>query len=175
VFDNPNNDKWIEGQLGPERTDSGKPPRARREALVVQHLPSELLVYDLNHHRAHCLNQTAALIWKSCDGHRTPKEIAAVVSQKIGEAVDESVVQHGLDQLERARLLASSKPGTRAKVSLSRREAVRQLGLAALIAPLITSIVAPRALAAASCQQAGRPCIKPRDCCSGICNGSRCG
>ena len=43
-------------------------PRARKEGLVVQDMPDELLVYDVDRHKAHCLNQTAALVWKRCDG-----------------------------------------------------------------------------------------------------------
>ena len=39
-------------------------PRARTEGLVVTELPDELLVYDLERHRAHCLNPTAALVFK---------------------------------------------------------------------------------------------------------------
>ena len=39
-------------------------PRARTEGLVVTELPDELLVYDLERHRAYCLNPTAALVFK---------------------------------------------------------------------------------------------------------------
>src|SRR3990172_10045809 len=50
---------------------------------------------------------------------------------------------------------------------LSRREVVRQLGLAAVIAlPLVTSIVAPRATQAVSC---GQPCTNDNDCTNPAC------
>src|SRR2546423_15689116 len=42
-------------------------PRARDARLVIQELPDELLVYDLERHRAHSLNRTAALVWRHCD------------------------------------------------------------------------------------------------------------
>ncbi len=37
-------------------------PLARHEGLVVQKLDGEVLIYDLQRHRAHCLNSTAAAI-----------------------------------------------------------------------------------------------------------------
>ncbi len=43
-------------------------PIARKEGLVIQEMPEEVLVYDLDTNKAHCLNQTAAFVWKSCDG-----------------------------------------------------------------------------------------------------------
>ena len=46
-------------------------PLARKECLVIKELPDETLVYDTKHDKAHCLNNTAALVWKNCDGKRT--------------------------------------------------------------------------------------------------------
>jgi hypothetical protein len=43
-------------------------PEARKDGLVIQDLPEEILVYDLNTNKAHCLNQTAAYVWQACDG-----------------------------------------------------------------------------------------------------------
>ena len=39
-------------------------PRAHTDGLVIKELPNETLVYDLKTDEAHCLNQTAALVWK---------------------------------------------------------------------------------------------------------------
>ena len=81
-------------------------PKAREEELVVRELGDETLVYDLKSHKAHCLNRTAALVWKSCDGRRTIREIAAAVGREAGAQVDERVVWLGLERLNRVRLLA---------------------------------------------------------------------
>ncbi len=35
-----------------------QPPSARRKDLIIEELPDEVLVYDLNTDRAHCLNKT---------------------------------------------------------------------------------------------------------------------
>jgi hypothetical protein len=58
-------------------------PLAREEGLVIQELPGELLIYDLNNHKAHCLNQTAAFIWKHCDGMTTVCEMAARLEKEF--------------------------------------------------------------------------------------------
>ncbi|MBA3352846.1 MAG: PqqD family protein, partial [Blastocatellia bacterium] len=54
-------------------------PIARKNGLVVQEVPDEVLVYDLETNKAHCLNQSAAMIWRSCDGKNSVSEIAALV------------------------------------------------------------------------------------------------
>ena len=43
-------------------------PLARKEGLVIQELPVEVLVYDLDRDKAHCLNETAAMVWRKCNG-----------------------------------------------------------------------------------------------------------
>jgi len=48
---------------------------ARQNGIVVQEMPDEVLVYDLDSNKAHCLNQSAALVWKSCDGTNTVGDI----------------------------------------------------------------------------------------------------
>ncbi len=47
-----------------------KLPRARKEGLLIQELPEEVLVFDLSTAKAHCLNHTAALVWRRCDGKK---------------------------------------------------------------------------------------------------------
>jgi coenzyme PQQ synthesis protein D (PqqD) len=127
-------------------------PHAREEGLVVEELPDELLVYDMDRHKAHCLNQTAALVWKHCDGQTPVQDIALILRDKLNTPADEEVVWFSLDQLNRARLLREpvKRPGT--TPALSRRELIRRVGLAAALSvPLITTILAPTAFAALSC------------------------
>src|SRR5262249_52266190 len=49
-------------------------PAARERGLIVQELADELLVYDEGRHRAHCLNLTAALVWRRMEGRRPAAE-----------------------------------------------------------------------------------------------------
>lgn len=126
-------------------------PIARKSGLVIQEVPDEVLVYDLESHKAHCLNQSAAMIWKSCDGNTSVSEIAKLVEGQAGGKVTEDFVWLAIDQLSENNLLekqiASSFEGT------SRREVIKKIGLASMIAiPVIASLVAPQSvLAAASC------------------------
>ena len=123
-------------------------PRARKDDLVTRQIPGELLVYDLKRHKAYCLNDTAAAVWKSCDGRRTVSDLAAKLQKDQKSPVDEKIVWLALDQLEKSYLLQSkaAKPG--GLPTISRRGLVRS-GIATAIAlPLVTMIAAPTAQAA---------------------------
>src|SRR5438132_1151839 len=80
-------------------------PRSRNEQLVVQQLSDETLVYDLDRHKAHCLNEPAAVVWSLCDGRTTVAEAAKVLHERLGIPADEQVVHLALNQLGKARLL----------------------------------------------------------------------
>ena len=145
-------------------------PLARKEGLVVQELSDEILVYDLDRDKAHCLNQTAALVWKYCDGKTSVANIATHLQRQFKAPIDEKVVWLALDQLSKDHLLEEpiALPATMA--GITRREMVRALGLAAMVAiPLVTSIVAPLPAQAATCAPAGQPCTSSLQCCSGLC------
>ena len=58
-------------------------PRARQDDFVVEKLPDETLVYDLNRYKAHCLNPTSALVWRRCDGRTTVAEVAALLEREL--------------------------------------------------------------------------------------------
>ena len=150
-------------------------PRARKEGLVVQQLSDETLVYDLDRDLAHCLNQTASLVWSRCDGRATAKEIACSVSRNLNQPVDEKVVWLALDQLSRNHLLAESPMPLTNFSTMDRREVVRALGITAAVAiPMVASIVAPTPAQAASQLPDGSPCSSPAECQSGICSGGCC-
>jgi hypothetical protein len=135
-------------------------PLARSGGLVVRELPDELVVYDRERHQAHCLNRTAALVFRRADGRRTVEEIAAL----LGPGAGEETVRAALDQLASAGLLDTG----RTPPAPSRREALRRVGLgAAVLAPVVASLLVPTpAEAAATCIPAsscttgntGQPC-----------------
>lgn len=151
-------------------------PHARKDGLVVQELQDEVLVYDLERHKAHCLNHTAAWIWKHCDGQTTVSELARLLQTELQAPVGGDVTWFALEQLGRYHLLSDRVSRPAATVGLSRREMVKQLGLAAMIGlPLVTSIVAPTATQAATCIPPGGNCQNVSvPCCSGNCNGPVC-
>ena len=150
--------------------DRQSKPLARKDGLVIQELPDEVLVYDLDNDRAHCLNQTAAFVWQRCDGGNTTEQIARKLGLEFNCTVDEKIVWLALDQLSRNHLLErqSSLPPTLA--GMNRRALVRSLGLIAVVAiPAITSIVAPMPADAASQGGTGAACCTGAQCTSGVC------
>ncbi len=145
-------------------------PRARSEGLVVQTLPGETLVYDLERDVAHCLNETASLVWQRCDGRKTTKQIARALSSSLNQPVDEKIVWLALDQLSQHQLLADIiKSPLR---DIKRREVLRALGITAAVAlPVVASILAPTpAQAGTGCLPQGASCTSGIQCCSGVCN-----
>jgi hypothetical protein len=123
-------------------------PNAREKGLVVQDLPDETLVYDLERHRAHCLNRTAAAVWRLCDGKRDEAALAMLLEKDLGTAADEDIVRLALRDLDRARLLQEPLA---AAPSLSRRRLIQRLG-GSIALPLVVSIVSPTAVQAATCR-----------------------
>lgn len=147
-------------------------PRARSSRLVLRDLGDELLVYDLERHKAYCLNQVAMQVFRHCDGETTIPDMALRIGNALGMPVDEQAVRLGLVRLEKAHLL----DGAVAQILYtSRREMLRTLGRAAVVVvPLVTAITVPTSAQAASvCLPAGSPCTGPGQCCPGLsCNAS---
>src|SRR5688572_270515 len=89
-------------------------PLARKEGLLIERLPDEVLVYDLDRKKAHCLNGSAALIWNNCDGKTSIEGIRRILQeQQAPGKVHGDVVWLGLDQLYEARLIETPavRPG----------------------------------------------------------------
>ena len=129
-------------------------PRARQDELVVEELPDETLVYDLKRHKARCLNHTAALVWRHCDGQTSVAEVAALLEEQLATPTDEALVWMALDRLGRAHLLSEPVTLPADRAQYSRREVLRTLGRVAgisLLLPVVASIAAPLAAAQASC------------------------
>ena len=156
-------------------------PRAREAGLIVRELEEETLVYDVDTDKAHCLNQTAARIWKHCDGISSMTEICELLSRTIETTVDEKVVWYALEQFNKDGLLEEKiEPPAAFKIAgMSRRQMVRTLGLAAMVAiPVVTSIVAPTPVQAGAsclppdskCSTDGIPCCPPNGCFGGTCS-----
>ena len=144
-------------------------PIARRSGLVIQELPDEVLVYDLDSNKAHCLNQSAAFVWRSCDGNKSVTDIVREFEANGKGTVTEDFVWLAIDQLGENGLLEGSIP--QRFQGQSRRQVLKTIGLASMVAlPVIASLTAPRsALGATSCncqvladcnQQVGAGCAQ---------------
>jgi hypothetical protein len=150
---------------------SGVLPR-RREGLIVEDLQKETLVYDPKGDRMHCLNPSAALVFRHCDGKTPVSEVSRRLAKNLGGPEDPRLVQLTVQRLSKSRLLEPSveAPGAR----LSRREVAKALGLtgASVLLPLVISVVAPTPASAATCLPFGGCCNVKADCCPGLnCQG----
>jgi hypothetical protein len=124
-------------------------PLARREELVIEEFADEILVYDVKRHRGHCLNSTAALVWRRCDGRTTVAEVAATLQEEMSLPASEAVVWMALDRLARAQLLVARVTVPDSRARRTRRALIRAGGISFLL-PVVESIVAPHAAEAAS-------------------------
>ena len=159
-------------------------PIARTKELIIEETADEVLVYDLNTDKAHCLNRISASIWKSCDGEKTEGDIAAILEREFKTPMSIQVVKLGLEELAGYGLLQED-PSAPPRAQVSRRRLIQHLGLTAAIAlPLVMSITAPTAAGAggsttdpciANPRAVGCPCQSDQDCDSANCNGGICG
>ena len=174
-------------------------PKARLNGLVVQEMPDEVLVYDLNTNKAHCLNDSAAAIWRACDGTNSVIDIVNEFQRSGKGNVSEDFVWLAIDQLQENDLLET--PTAKRFSGHSRRQMLKTIGLASVVAvPVIASLIAPKsALAVVSCTcgggldldcttpgncnptcsggscvpcfTTGTACLRNTQCCSGVCGG----
>ncbi len=164
-------------------------PTSRRDDLVVQDLNGEVLIYDLREHKAFCLNETSALVWQACDGEKNVAEIGRELGKKLNSPANDDLVWLALDQLKKENLIESKEEDFQIDFNgMSRREVIRKVGLASVVAlPIISSLVAPTAASAQSrtiglsqtCnttaplgtrQAASCPCNGVGNCASNVCS-----
>jgi hypothetical protein len=151
--------------------DSQILPLARTAQLIVEEVSNEVLVYDLERHKAHCLNKASAFVWKHCDGKTTVEETARLLEGELSQTVEPDVVRLALRQLRKFHLLDETD-GTVFTMQVSRRDLVRKYLPLALSLPLIISIAAPTAAQTATCAGAFESCTTI-PCCPGLnCDGS---
>lgn len=158
-------------------------PQARKEQLTVRELREETLVYDLQSHRAHCLNRTAALVWKHCDGARDVAALAAIVRRelRLGDAEADAAARLALEQLGRRHLLLEAVAPPAEADRLTRRSALRKLAVAAAAAlPVVMTLRSPNVARADAqscavagvCTQTANPCQETVGTCIGAPHGS---
>ena len=142
-------------------------PLARKEGLIVEQMPDEVLVYDLERHKAHCLNRTAAFVWQLCDGKSDASKIARRMEKEFNAKVSDDLVFLALDQLGKDHLLETRFTLPVEMSGLTRRQVMKRIGLATAIAlPVVISIMSPTAANAVTCIASGNTCSTTVVCCS---------
>jgi hypothetical protein len=110
-----------------------------KENLLVQDLPDEILVFDISANKSYCLNDTAKVVFNACDGVKTFDDIN----------LSEEIIYLSLDELKKNNLIQDNHRSPFA--GMNRREVIRKVGLASMIAlPVISSLSLPSAAAASS-------------------------
>lgn len=148
-------------------------PKARTIELIEQNVDNEHLIYDLQINKAYSLNETSKNVFKACDGETSFDEL------KIRYQYTDDLIYLALDELRKNDLLEGDY--TSPFVGMSRREVVRKVGLASMIAlPVICALIAPDAINASStCLQPGQSGSFPSSCstrptCNAFCNSQCC-
>jgi hypothetical protein len=124
--------------------------------VLIEEVDDELVVYDRELDQAHTLNRTAALVWRNCDGTRTVAEIAANLRHDGIAVADDELVQLSVDLLAGAGLMDAAAARRPLETRLARRQLLERVGVVgtgSLVVPVIQTLDAPRAVAAASDQQ----------------------
>jgi hypothetical protein len=153
--------------------------RARHDQLLVEEVGDELVVYDLGRGEVHLLNPVAAFVWRRCDGRTTVTELAALLRAELELPTTEDVVLLALDELGAKHLLEKARA---VPALLSRHQAIKKLATFAgvgLMLPIVESIKAPPAWAAASmassgCSTPANGCGVYPDCAKGTCVETGC-
>lgn len=148
-------------------------PKAREEGLVIEELEDELLVYDLDRHKAHCLNSTAVAVWRGCDGKTSVSKIATRLQRELAAPVDDEVVWVALRRLGKANLLTERvTPTSELAFRSSRRDLMKKLALVGGLS--IVTILSPTAAEAAtgcksgvSCNHVFKKIAENGQCCNG--------
>lgn len=144
-----------------------KLPIAKTNDCVVQNLNDEILIYNLTDNKAFCLNKTSAIVYQSCDGETTFAEL-----QKQS-GFTEDMIHLTISELEKQGFVEIPSDYVSPLNGMSRREAVKKVGLATMVAlPVISSVIAPQALNAASGGNLAlfQACSSNPQCSSGYCN-----
>jgi hypothetical protein len=153
-------------------------PKARKKDLIIEHIDEETLIYDLKTDRAHCLNRSASLVWRYCDGKTPLPKMTKRLALATGAPQDDNLVRLALQSLQKANLIDEKSVALKDGPRVSRRELIKTIGKAAAVTlPLVTSIVAPEAAQAASCVPktwCGKARTDGRCCCdAGPCNQAK--
>jgi hypothetical protein len=149
-----------------------KMPHARRSGLIVKEADGEVLIYDLERNQAHCLNDTAARVWRYCDGETTLMDACSSLTRELNAPCDQQLIWYALRQFAKDNLLEEKVELPAFIISgMNRRQMVRTLGLGAIIAiPIVTTILAPTAVQAATQFPPGSPCTSPAQCTTVCCD-----
>jgi len=149
-----------------------KLPFLRTNQLVVNELPNELLIYDLEKNKAFCLNETARLIMDECNGIKPIDEAVESLNRKLKSKLSEEMVWMVIEQFQKSNFLQGDYQIPIQTSKISRRKILQAAAALGIALPIVTSLVAPTAIHAQSaCIGIGGDCIIDQDisrCCQNL-------
>jgi len=126
-------------------------PKADSAKFVIQELPDELLLYNLDTNRAFALNHTSGFVWQNCTGEKSVREIAQDLENQLHKNVPEDLIWLTLERLQSENLIEIEDQSLIRELKVNRRKMLKSAGLATLVAlPLISSMIAPQSVNAQS-------------------------
>jgi PqqD family protein of HPr-rel-A system len=151
-----------------------------RAGLLRHRLDEQVLIYDPRDDRVHLLDPTTACVLELLEeGGHSMAGIISELSRRLDVGPSEELVTLAIDELRKADLLDKDTATLPALGDVTRREALRKVGLtgaAALLIPAIATLTATSASAqasGASCVHNGGACTTQADCCPGCnCTGN---
>ena len=150
-----------------------KPAKPKRIEALTRELHDELIVYDRQRHRVHCLNKTATAVWLECNGENTVPEIAKKLENPMCADGDDVLVRLAVAKLRKAGLLEKSDAACDGAEFLSRRDVLKRIRTVTLVVlPAVTTMLVPTPAFAASCFPPLHTCSNNSQCCSGHCGVS---
>ena len=130
---------------------------ARQDGVVVEDLGGELLVYDRSTDVAHCLNEVAAVAWRSFeDGATVDYTAGQILAAGLASSLEDAralAAAAAVELGEKGLLEQEETPGFISQ-RVPRRQALRRLagvGMAAAAGPLVVSAAIPSAALATAC------------------------
>lgn len=116
--------------------------RTRRiDGLLSERIGNELLVFNPATNEGHALNDTAAGVFKLCDGQTERAAMVAALADEFGLPADPAVLDLALSELRDAGLITGEDVAT----GINRRTVIRRLGLSVMAAaalPIIETMLA---------------------------------
>jgi hypothetical protein len=142
--------------------------KSKTNNIVVQELETEVLIYNLESNKAFCLNETSALIWQICGQENSLEQIRQKVEKRLNHPVMDEFIWLALSDLKKHGLIENANQVEDKFEGLNRRQIVKKVGLATMMAlPAVSSVVAPTAANAQSgCSFFQESCVTREDCCA---------
>ncbi len=114
--------------------------RRRTDGLICQTIGDELLLYDKETSKCHCLGKEAALLWLLLETELTAPQLVEELERKYPDLVGKGklLVDATLADLAASNLLAERNSELPGRLSASRRKLIKSMGLL-----LVASVAVP--------------------------------